>query len=61
MLAWGTSIYGNLHDSIQSGAPFAIAKLVNITLISLGLMVDISIVSGIINQQTSLGGHHLVA
>ena len=24
-------------------------------------MVDISIVNGIINQQTSLGGHHLVA
>ena len=36
--------------------PRSIAKLVNITLISLGLMVDISIVNGIISQQKSLGG-----
>ena len=35
--------------TLQCGAP-KIAKLVNITLISLGLMVDISIVYGIINQ-----------
>ena len=39
--------------------PRSIAKLVHITLISLGLMVDISIVNGIINQLIT-GGHHLV-
>ena len=40
---------GFYFGGIQCGAP-KIAKLVNITLISLGLMVDISIVNGIINQ-----------
>ena len=39
---------------------FGIAKLVNITPISLGFMVDIpNNLMGVINQQTSLGGHHL--
>ena len=41
--------------------PSSLAKLVNISTISLGLMNGgyIELVIGIINQQTSLGGHHL--
>ena len=38
--------------------PSSLAKLVNITPISLEFMADISIDIGIITQPTSLGGHH---
>ena len=38
--------------------PFTIAKLVNITPISLGLMVDISLVDGVINQLITGGVPH---
>ena len=45
---------------------FVSVQLVQITPISLGVMVDVYIYTyielgnGIVNQQTSLGGHHLV-
>ena len=43
-----------IRGLLQGGAP-KIAKLVNISLISLGLMVDISIVNGIIFQLITWG------
>ena len=41
--------------------PQTIAKLVQITPITMVFVGDISTVNGIINQQTSLGGHHIVS
>ena len=61
-LAWGVCIDLSYPDQLRHvrkdtrWCPSSLAKLVNITPITRTVLVDISIVHGIINQQTSLGG-----